>query len=64
MHGDRCIFVIIQSGSPQESILQHKPERFHQMLRCAGIGAEPYDVSRVRGDFRVKEDDIEHTLRQ
>jgi hypothetical protein len=33
------------------------------MQPCARIGAQSYDVAGVRGDFRLKEYDVEHAVR-
>jgi len=44
-------------------ILQRKTQGFHKMQPCARIGAQPYDVAGVRGNFRLKENDVEHAVR-
>lgn len=60
---NRGKFMIVQSCSQQLLILQRKAQRFHEMQPCARIGAQSYDVAGVRGNFRLKEYDVEHAVR-
>ena len=56
----RKLIVIVQSRSQQLLILQREAQRFHEMQRCACVGAEPNDVAGVRRNFRLIENDVEH----
>jgi len=53
-------FVVVEAGAAQARLVEPKPEWPDQVQRTAGIGAEPYNVAGVRGDFRLIEDNVEH----
>ena len=57
---DRGEFMIVESCSQQLLILQRKSQRFHEMQPGSAIGAESYNVTGVRRNLRLIEDDVEH----
>ena len=60
MLAHRRPFVVVEAGAAQARLVEPESQRFHQMQRAAGVGAKPYNVARVRGDFRLIQDDVEH----
>ena len=42
-------------------LAEGEPERLHQVQRGPRVGAEAYDVPRVRRDLRAKQNQIEHS---
>jgi len=44
------------------SVIKTEAKRFHQMKRGAGVGAQPYNIARVRGYAWLMKDDLEHGL--
>jgi len=63
MNAHRDILVIVESGTPECAILEVKAERFDEVEARAGIGAQAYNIARVRWDFRFQQDDFEHGVR-
>ena len=63
---ERCVladarpFVVVEAGTPQARLVKLESEGPNEVQRAAGIGAEPYNVAGVGGDFRLIEDDVEH----
>ncbi len=53
-------FMVIQAGAPQPPIIQTKPQGVHQMELGADIGRQPYDITGIRRNFRMIENNIEH----
>lgn len=61
MHGEAGPFMVIQSGAPQLSVTQIEPQWPDQMQLCTGVGAQTDDVAGIGGNFRLVENDLEHT---
>lgn len=57
---NRGPLAIVETGAPQARLVELEPERPDEVQGAAGVGAKPYNVAGVRGDFRLKEDDVEH----
>src|SRR4029078_5443007 len=53
-------FVIVETCSQQLLILQRKAQRFDEMQPGSAIGAESYNVTGVRRNLRLIEDDVKH----
>jgi hypothetical protein len=53
-------FVIVEPCSQQLLILQRKSQGFHEMQPGSAIGTESYNVTGVRRNLRLIEDDVEH----
>jgi len=58
MDRDPRQFVIIQAGAPQAPILERESERLDKVQARSGIRAQPYDIARVRRDFRLIKNDM------
>ncbi len=52
--------VIVESTAAQRGTVQIEAERPHEMQPGTHVRAEADDVSRVRGDLRFDEHDLEH----
>ena len=57
-------FMVIQSGALDPGIVPREAERFDQMQACTGIGTQPDDVAGVLGNFRLKQNHIDHDVFQ
>jgi hypothetical protein len=53
---------IVHPGAPEVLVLQFKTKRFDKVQMSPSGGTEPSDISRIRGNFRLKEDDM-HELK-
>ena len=51
---------IVQSGPPQESVLEHEAQRLDQVQTCTRIGTQPHEVACIGGDLGFVEDDVKH----
>ena len=60
MLAHHCPFVVVEAGTPQARLVQLESQRTDEVQNAAGVGAKPYNVAGVRGDFRLIEDDVEH----
>ena len=56
-------FAVIETGAAQAGIIEGETQRFDQVQRAAGVGAEPDDVARVRRNLGFVEDDVKQRLR-
>ena len=54
-------FVVVEPGPAQLRVLQRETQGFHQVQRGPRVGAQAYDVARVRRDLRAKQNQIEHS---
>ena len=52
--------VVVEAGASQAGFVEPESQRSDEVQDAAGVGAKAYDVARVRGDFRLIEDDVEH----
>jgi hypothetical protein len=64
MLAHRRPLAVVEPGAPELAVLHRETERVDQVQACPGIGAQAYDVARVRGDFGLEEDHVEHRLDQ
>ena len=51
---------IVEAGAAQARLVEIESQRPDEVQNAAGVGAKPYNVTGVRGDFRLIEDDVEH----
>jgi hypothetical protein len=49
--------VVIEAGPLERTIFPAKAERFYEMQIGTRIGTEPYDVARIRWNFRLEQND-------
>ncbi len=54
------VLVVVQPGAPHQLVVHGKAQRLDQVQRAAGVRAQADHVARVRRDFGVDEDDVEH----
>ena len=52
--------VVVEAGAAQARLVEPESQRPDEVQDAAGVGAKPYDVAGVRGDFRLVQDDVEH----
>jgi dihydroorotate dehydrogenase (NAD+) catalytic subunit len=52
--------VIIQTGAAQAFVVEVKAKRAYEMQTAAGVGAQAYDIARIRGNLRSIKNDVEH----
>jgi hypothetical protein len=48
----RGVLVVVEPGAAQARVVRLEAERFDQVQRGAGVGAQPYDVAGVGRDLR------------
>ena len=60
MHLHRNELVIVQPRPAHFGVVDGKAQRFDQVQRAAGIGAQPDDIAGVGRDFGLDENDVEH----
>ena len=51
---------IVEAGAPQARFVEFETERMDEMQRGARVRTQAYDIARIRGDFRLVQDDMEH----
>lgn len=56
-------FPIVHPGTAQLCCVQPEPQRMHQMQCGPGIGAEPHNITRIGGNLRLIQNDMEHVQR-
>lgn len=58
---ERGELVVIQACAHELLIFEGKPQRLHEVQSCAGICTETDDVTGVRRDLGLIQDDVEHS---
>ena len=61
--GHRRVFPVIQPGPAELFLLEVESERLDEVQRCPRVGAQPDDVTRVRWNLGLVENDGEHSGR-
>ena len=61
MNHDAQMFPIIETGALELAILNREAERLDQMERAPRRGAQACDVSGIRGNQRLDEDDLQRS---
>ncbi len=51
---------VIEAGSPQARLVEFKAERVNEVQIGTGVRAQAYDIARVRGNFRLIQNDMKH----
>jgi hypothetical protein len=54
--------VIIQPCTAETLIINVEAQRMHQMQSRAGVRTNAYDIARVGGNLRLKQNKIKHVL--
>lgn len=54
MDADVRIFVVIEPGAAQSSVVESEAERCDEVQARAGRGAKPYNVARIGRDLRLE----------
>jgi hypothetical protein len=52
--------MVIKASTLEALVVNLKSERSHQMQTRAGVGTEADHVTRIRGDFGLHKNDINH----
>ncbi len=58
------VFMVIQPGAFQLTIIEPKSQRLDQVQPATSIGAKPNDIPGVGRNFGLEKNDIEHFLLQ
>jgi dihydroorotate dehydrogenase (NAD+) catalytic subunit len=55
---------VIEARAPDFCLVEHEPERMHEVQAGADVGAKTDDIARIRGNLRLIEDQVEHDNRE
>ena len=59
---ERCIFMVIESGTPETPVIQREAHGMDQVQRSARICAQAYNISGILRNFRFMKNDVKHGL--
>ena len=57
---ERGVFVVVEPGATQAPVVEFETEPADEVEPCPGVGAEAYNVARIRGDLGFIENEFEH----